>query len=181
MSLEQAGLELRRIFLRETFAFACGRSVTDRQLSIFNYLCVCIICTNIISLCCTVPFYAAQPCFYAAQPFFLAEQPCFFAAQSCFLAAQAHIHAAESHLLAAQPHFHAAEVALTDHRTTETTNSVLARYDGEGVVCPSKLRRDLFTTSAADNLDHNPSSTSSHGSFYGTAISVVQHPSTEQL
>ena len=109
MSLEQASLELRRIFLRETFVFACGRSVTDRQLSIFNYLCVCIICTNIISLCSTVPFYAAQPCFYAAQP-------CFFAAQPCFLAAQVHIHAAEWHVLAAQPHFHAAEVALTGHR-----------------------------------------------------------------
>ena len=65
--------------------------------------------------------------------------------------------------------------------STETTNSVLERYDGEGVVYPSKLRRGPFTTSAADNLDHNTSSTPSHGSFYGTAISLVQHPSTEQL
>ena len=65
--------------------------------------------------------------------------------------------------------------------STETTNSVLDRYEREGVVCPSKLRGGLFTTSAADNIDHNPSSTSSHGSFHGTAISLVQHPSNEQL
>ena len=79
--------------------FACGRSVTDRQLSIFSYLSVCIICTNIVSLRSTAVFFATQPCIYATQ---------------------SHIRAAESHLLAAQPHFHAAEVvALTGHRTLQ--------------------------------------------------------------
>ena len=132
--------------------FACGRSVTDRQLSIFNnYLCVCIICTNIISLRSTVPFYAAQPCFCAAQPFFLAEQPCFFAAepyffaaQPCFLAAQAHIHAAESHLLAAQPHFHAAEVALTGHRKESSSRSDAQNRKREMKKTSSLYRLDPF-------------------------------------
>ena len=45
------------------------------------------------------------------------------------------------------------------------------------MVCPSKLRRELFTTAAVDNIDHNTSSTSSQSSFHGTAISLVQHPS----
>ena len=45
------------------------------------------------------------------------------------------------------------------------------------MVCPSKLRRGLFTTAAVDNIDHNTSSTSSQSSFHETAISLVQHPS----
>ena len=40
-----------------------------------------------------------------------------------------------------------------------------------------KLRRELFTTAAVDNIDHNTSSTSSQSSFHRTAISLVQHPS----
>lgn len=34
----------------------------------------------------------------------------------------------------------------------------------------------VFTTAAVDNIDHNPSSTTSKQSFHGTAISLVQHP-----
>lgn len=64
--------------------------------------------------------------------------------------------------------------------STEITNSVIGRYESEGVVCPSKLRQGLFTTAAVDNIDHNPSSTSSHDSFHGTAISLVQHPTIEE-
>ena len=51
------------------------------------------------------------------------------------------------------------------------------RYENERVVCPSKLRGELFTTGAVDNIDHNTSSTTSQSSFHGTAISLVQHPS----
>ena len=65
--------------------------------------------------------------------------------------------------------------------STDITNSVIDRYDRDGVVCPSKLRDGIFTTAAVDNIDHNPSSTSSHDSFHGTAISLVQHPTTEKL
>ena len=64
--------------------------------------------------------------------------------------------------------------------STEITNSVIKRYEREGVVCPSKLKEGLFTTAAVDNIDHNPSSTSSHDSFHGTAISLVQHPTMEE-
>ena len=60
--------------------------------------------------------------------------------------------------------------------STEISNAVIERYEREGVVCPAKLRNEIFTTAAVDNIDHNPSSTTSQGSFHGTAISLVQHP-----
>ena len=64
--------------------------------------------------------------------------------------------------------------------STDITNSVIDRYDKDSVVCPSKLRDGIFTTAAVDNIDHNPSSTSSQDSFHGTAISLVQHPTAEK-
>ena len=54
-------------------------------------------------------------------------------------------------------------------------NEVCARYEADHVVCPTNLRCGLFTTSAVDNIDHNPSSTTAQGSFHGTGISVFQH------
>ena len=45
------------------------------------------------------------------------------------------------------------------------------------MVCPSKLRTELFKTAAVDNIDHNTSTTSSQSAFHGTVISLVQHPS----
>lgn len=61
-------------------------------------------------------------------------------------------------------------------------NSLTALQDGTRgkESCPSKLREGLFTTAAVDNIDHNPSSISAHDSFHGTAISLVQHPTTEE-
>ena len=50
-------------------------------------------------------------------------------------------------------------------------NSVTARFEQDGVVCPPKLRKDVFTTAGIDNIDHNPSSTTASNSFHGTAIS----------
>ena len=64
---------------------------------------------------------------------------------------------------------------------TEITNSVIETYEHEGVLCPSKLRRELFTTAAVDNIDHNPSSTTSQSSFRGTAIFFLQHPCNSEL
>ena len=49
--------------------------------------------------------------------------------------------------------------------------------EATGIVCPSSLRKNVFTTMAVDNIAHNPSSATVAGSFHGTAISVVQHPS----
>ena len=57
----------------------------------------------------------------------------------------------------------------------------MERYERDGVVFPPKLRKGLFTSAAVDNIDHNPSSTISQGSFHGTAISLVQHPTNENL
>ena len=48
----------------------------------------------------------------------------------------------------------------------------------DGVVCPPEQRKGLFTTSAIDNIDHNPSSTTSTTSFHGTSISLFQHPTS---
>jgi len=37
----------------------------------------------------------------------------------------------------------------------------------------------LFTTSAIDNIDHNPTATRASTSFHGTSISIFQHPSSD--
>ena len=43
------------------------------------------------------------------------------------------------------------------------------------MVCPPKMRGDVFTPAAVDNIDHNPSSTTSkEESFRGTGISLFQ-------
>ena len=49
------------------------------------------------------------------------------------------------------------------------------------VVCPAQLRTGLFTVSALDNIDHNPSSTTVKGSFHGTGISLFQFPSKSNM
>lgn len=41
------------------------------------------------------------------------------------------------------------------------------------------LKCSLFTTAAVDNIDHNPTSTSSHDAFHGTGISLFQHPDSD--
>ena len=55
-------------------------------------------------------------------------------------------------------------------------NTVCATYEDEGIVCPLNLARNIFTTAAVDNIDHNPSSTTASDSFHGTGISLMQHP-----
>ena len=37
--------------------------------------------------------------------------------------------------------------------------AILTQYTEDGVVCPPVLRKGLFTTSAMDNIDHNPTAT----------------------
>ena len=54
-----------------------------------------------------------------------------------------------------------------------------ARFESEGVVCPPQAVTGVFTTAAVDNIDHNPSSITSQGSFHGTAISLLQHPTQQ--
>ena len=54
--------------------------------------------------------------------------------------------------------------------------STCERFVEDGVVSPACLRKGLFTVGALDNLDHNPSSTTSVTSFHGTGISLFQLP-----
>ena len=63
--------------------------------------------------------------------------------------------------------------------STQLGEAVVQRYIDEGVVCPPAMREGIFTTSAVDNIDHNPSSTTSMSSFHGTGISLFQHPNED--
>jgi hypothetical protein len=58
-------------------------------------------------------------------------------------------------------------------------DAAVSKYEAEGVVCPNILRKGLFTTSAMDNIDHNPSATTATTSFHGTSISIFQHPTAQ--
>ena len=57
--------------------------------------------------------------------------------------------------------------------STDLCNAVCERYEENGTVCPPNLRGQVFTT--ADNIDVNPSFTTTTGSFHGTGISLIQH------
>lgn len=56
---------------------------------------------------------------------------------------------------------------------------MIAQFEEEGVVCPSKSKTSLFTTGSADNIDHNTSSRTAKDSFHGTAISLTEHPTND--
>ncbi len=55
----------------------------------------------------------------------------------------------------------------------------LGSYHVTNTLCPPELKCGLFTTTAVDNVDHNPSSTSVHDAFHGTAKSLFQHPNKD--
>ena len=67
-------------------------------------------------------------------------------------------------------------------RVLELENSLATAvcrcYEEEQLVCPPNLRTGLFTVGAFDNLDYNPSSTTSMGSFHRGGISIFQFPTT---
>ncbi|VDI71978.1 Hypothetical predicted protein [Mytilus galloprovincialis] len=58
-------------------------------------------------------------------------------------------------------------------------NDACRRYVQEGIVCPTNLLQNVFTSSAVDNIDHNPSSISLKAAFHGTGISLFQHISED--
>ena len=62
--------------------------------------------------------------------------------------------------------------------SSDVAHAVCSGYQSEGVVCPPKLVKNIFTTEAVNNIDHNPSSTPS-ASFHETAISMGKHPKIE--
>ena len=53
--------------------------------------------------------------------------------------------------------------------SADLANKICKQYEVEGVVCPSNLRKPVFTTAAVDNIDH------------GTAISLTNHVSDGSL
>ena len=53
-------------------------------------------------------------------------------------------------------------------------NRVCEQFHNEHVVCPPRLCGRVFTTSAIDNIEYNPSSTTSKESFHGTGISLLR-------
>ena len=57
--------------------------------------------------------------------------------------------------------------------------SVSAQFEADGVVCPSKLKKSLYTSGSVDNIDHNPRSRTAKDSFHGTAISLTEHPTND--
>ncbi len=61
---------------------------------------------------------------------------------------------------------------LENQLATAVTEDIVKK----GIVCPAQLRIGLFTLSALDNLDHNPSSTTAKGAYHGTGISLFQSP-----
>ena len=58
-------------------------------------------------------------------------------------------------------------------------NSAINHFDSIGAVCPHTFNTGVFTTSAVDNIDHDPSSTMAQSSFHGTGISLFQHPGVQ--
>ena len=63
--------------------------------------------------------------------------------------------------------------------SSQLGEAVITKYIEEGVVCPPVLRKGIFTTSAIDNIDHNPSAITANTAFHGTSISIFQHPSID--
>ncbi|CAC5358542.1 unnamed protein product [Mytilus coruscus] len=51
-------------------------------------------------------------------------------------------------------------------------DAAVSKYMEEGLVCPTVIRKRLFTTAAMENIDHNPTATTATASFHGTSISL---------
>ena len=76
-------------------------------------------------------------------------------------------------------------LCISYKRAEEIQNSIVtqlcAKYIKEDIVCPPALQKELFTTAAIDNIDHDPSSAVAKLSFHGTSISIVQHRESNDL
>ncbi|KAL9965395.1 hypothetical protein ACROYT_G029193 [Oculina patagonica] len=61
-------------------------------------------------------------------------------------------------------------------------NYAISHFETVGTVCPSTLSigHGVFTTSAVEKIDHDPTATSAHGSFHGTGITLFQYPDTKK-
>ena len=69
--------------------------------------------------------------------------------------------------------------SISYNRVNEITSQLCRKVTVEAtrrnVLCPPNLKHGIFPTAAIDNIDHNPSSTTSSGQgFHGTGISLFQ-------
>lgn len=78
--------------------------------------------------------------------------------------------------------FYSLGLCISYKRSLEVSNILGNRacdaFDRDGVVVPRNLPKNQFVTMAVDNIDHNMSSSTSKGSFHGTAITVHTHPNS---
>ena len=68
-------------------------------------------------------------------------------------------------------HSHTQVVCSQTSSMLHLGNSACMQFESNGVICPTKLCLNVFTTFAADNIDHNPPSCSAKYFWYETAIS----------
>ena len=59
--------------------------------------------------------------------------------------------------------------------STNVGNIAIETFERDGVVVPLSLELGLFCTTAVDNIDVNPTSSTATGSLHGTAASINQH------
>ncbi len=72
-----------------------------------------------------------------------------------------------------------ASYARVTQLESDIASSLCKQFESDGVVCPSNLRKGLFTVGVVDNLDHNTSSTTAQSSFHDTGISIIQFPTSD--
>ena len=60
-------------------------------------------------------------------------------------------------------------------------DAAVNKYVEDQIVCPPGLNSGLFTTTAMDNIDNNPTATTATTSFHMTSISVFQHPTHKTI
>ena len=60
---------------------------------------------------------------------------------------------------------------------SQLQSAICHRYLSDGTVAPYTLVKGRKCRAAIDNIDYNPSSTTSKGSFHGTSISIFQSDS----
>ncbi len=64
--------------------------------------------------------------------------------------------------------------------STDLGSKICKYYNRLDTVCPPQPKKDVFTSSAVDNINHRTSATTAKSSFNGTGISVFQHFSNSE-
>ena len=76
-------------------------------------------------------------------------------------------------------------LSVSYDRVLEISNafgeSAINTFERNGTVCPLNMKKDIFTTAAIDNIDHNPSAASAKSSFHGTSMSLFQHTPSQGI